>query len=338
MSPPNPDRAASLSLGKNGHSVSEIARLLKLHRETVRRTLKRGTLEDLPRSGRPVSVATPRLKKLVAQRIKRDAARSMRKMATEMNVSERTMRRVVREQLSMFPYKYQKKQGLTEAQKKARREKCLGLLARTARGEHFSTLFSDEKLFTVERCINRQNSRVLAHNPEEAREAGSTVTRNLHAASVMVWAGVSATGRTPLVFVEDGVKINADVYVDKILKKHVLPWSLAHYRQGQWTFQQDGAPAHRAVKTQEWCRSHLRDFISAKEWPANSPDLNVMDYAVWGILEGKACAKPSTTVEALKNSLKKACKEIPQKTLRAAIESYPKRLKAVIEAKGGHIE
>ncbi|EYB90863.1 hypothetical protein Y032_0213g2299 [Ancylostoma ceylanicum] len=118
MSPPNPDRAAILSLGKNGHSISKIARLLKLYRETVRRTPKRGTLEDLPCSGRPVSVATPRLKKIVAQRIKRGAARSMRKTATELNVSERTMRRVVRGQLSMFSYKYQKKQGLTEAQKR----------------------------------------------------------------------------------------------------------------------------------------------------------------------------------------------------------------------------
>ncbi|KIH55942.1 hypothetical protein ANCDUO_13887 [Ancylostoma duodenale] len=139
MSPPG--RAAILSLGKNGHSVSEIARLLKLHRETVRRTLKRGTLEDIPRSGRPVSSATSRLKKIVAKRIERNSARSMRKMATDLNVSERTMRRVVHGQLRMFPYKFQKKHGLIKTQKKGRREKCVGLLTRAERGEYLLTLF-----------------------------------------------------------------------------------------------------------------------------------------------------------------------------------------------------
>lgn len=74
MSPSNPDRGAVLTLGKNGNSVPEIARLLKLHRGTVRRKLKRGTLEDLSRRWRPVSLATPRLKKLMAKHIQRNLA------------------------------------------------------------------------------------------------------------------------------------------------------------------------------------------------------------------------------------------------------------------------
>ncbi|KIH67820.1 hypothetical protein ANCDUO_01845 [Ancylostoma duodenale] len=108
--------------------------------------------------------------------------------------------------------------------------------------------------------------------------------------------------------------------------------------EGNWTFQQDGAPAHKSKKVQRWCRENLTDFIDANEWPANSPDLNVMDYSVWAILEEKACAKQHGSVDALKISRKKAWEDIPQETLRAAVESYPKRLKAVIKAKGGHIE
>ena len=34
--------------------------------------------------------------------------------------------------------------------------------------------------------------------------------------SVMVWAGVSAAGRTPLIFVPTGVKINSKTYQDLI--------------------------------------------------------------------------------------------------------------------------
>ncbi|KIH47489.1 hypothetical protein ANCDUO_22449 [Ancylostoma duodenale] len=118
MSPPNPEGAAILSLCKNGHSISEIARLLKLHRGNVRRTLKRGMVGDLPCSGHPVSAAPPRLKKIVAKQIKGNDARSMRKMATDLNVSQR---RVVHGQLRMFPYKFHKKQELSEAKKRGRK-------------------------------------------------------------------------------------------------------------------------------------------------------------------------------------------------------------------------
>lgn len=61
MSPLNPGKAAILTPGKKGHSVSEIAGFLKLNRDFVHRTLKRGILYDPHRSGRPVSVAIHRL-------------------------------------------------------------------------------------------------------------------------------------------------------------------------------------------------------------------------------------------------------------------------------------
>ena len=67
-------------------------------------------------------------------------------------------------------------------------------------------------------------------------------------------------------------------------------------------------------------------------------DLNPLDYAVWGILLEKACAKPHPTVESLKRALKKAWNEITLETLVKIIDDFPKRLKACVDAKGGHFE
>ncbi|WKY08788.1 hypothetical protein Q1695_001738 [Nippostrongylus brasiliensis] len=359
---PIPQRAAILELSKSGLRDVEIARILKVNRSTVYRAIQRGTMKDRVRPGRPVSAATPRLIEIVKKRIQRNAKRSMRKMARELNVSERTVRRVVKEKLGMYPYKLRKRHGLTDDQKKGRHEKCKGLLKRAANGGHLTTLFTDEKLFVVEQCFNVQNGghlttlftdeklfvveqcfnvqnvRVLAQSSSDADKKGRNVSRNSKPASVMVWAGVTPTGRTSLVFVEKSVKINTDVYREEILEKHVLPWSRSHFGEQKWTFQQDGAPAHRARRTQDWCRANFPDFIPASEWPANSPDLNVMDFCVWSILEEKACAKSHASIEALKSSLKKAWEEIPQDVLRAAVDSYPDRLVAVVKNRGGHIE
>ncbi|GBM92162.1 hypothetical protein AVEN_246038-1 [Araneus ventricosus] len=43
-----------------------------------------------------------------------------------------------------------------------------------------------------------------------------------HPKSVMVWGGICASSKTPLVFVDDGVKINHKVYRQDILEAVVL--------------------------------------------------------------------------------------------------------------------
>jgi len=53
----------------------------------------------------------------------------------------------------------------------------------------------------------------------------------------------------------------------------------------KWTLQQDGAPSHTANNTISYLKRENVSFIEPKIWPANSPDLNPVDYAVWGALQ-----------------------------------------------------
>jgi len=48
-------------------------------------------------------------------------------------------------------------------------------------------------------------------------------------------------------------------------------------------FQQDGAPAHPSHHTVTYLCSHVPEFIEPENWPQNSPDLNPVDYSVWGV-------------------------------------------------------
>ena len=87
-----------------------------------------------------------------------------------------------------------------------------------------------------------------------------------------------------------------------------------------------------------WLSEHYPDFITREEWPPNSSDLNPLDYTVWSILEEKACAKPHKDVESLRRVLIKAWDEITVELLEKIVDNFPKRLKACVEAKGGHFE
>ena len=177
----------------------------------------------------------------------------------------------------MYPYKFRRQHGLTEKQKLGRRQKCKLLLTRDASGDYLTTLFTDEKIFTIERYFNIQNDCVLAPRLQAADLGGRSKSCIAHPQSVMVFVGITADGRTDLFFVPLKAKVNTALYAEEILESSVKPWAESFFGNKKWTFQQNGAPAHTSKKSQEWCRANFPDFIPKDEWPANSPDLNPMD-------------------------------------------------------------
>ena len=165
-----------------------------------------------------------------------------------------------------------------------------------------------------------------------------TVERFQGEKKVMVWAAVSKKGKFPLVFVEPGVKINAAYYKRHILVNVVRPQSQLMFNENNWTFQQDSAPAHKALTTQNWCSENLPDFIKTKDWPPSSPDLNPLDYFVWGTLEAKVNATRHDSIESLKAKLLEEWDNLEMGTIRTAIDSWKKRLRLVVEKRGGRFE
>jgi len=57
-------------------------------------------------------------------------------------------------------------------------------------------------------------------------------------------------------------------------------------------FQQDGAPAHNAARTQEWCRANLPGFWEKGVWPGNSPDLSPIEN-IWAGLKKRGQWSPT---------------------------------------------
>ena len=154
----------------------------------------------------------------------------------------------------------------------------------------------------------------------------------------MVWGSVTYGGKSPLVFVDKGVKLNQSTYQNEILQKKLLPWSKQHFKKNNWVFQQDSAPAHKANTTQRWCEDNLHGFINANDWPPYSHDLNPLDFSVWSILESRGCSKPFENVKQLKASLVKAWNSIDDDTIRKIVDQFPDRLTKCIENEGGYIE
>uniref|UniRef100_A0A914LXU4 Transposase n=1 Tax=Meloidogyne incognita TaxID=6306 RepID=A0A914LXU4_MELIC len=236
------DSIISLFLQKN--SVRKISTLLNVPKTTVQYTIKKfcndGTTKNLQKSGIPRSVITSKNIKMIKMWVHRNSRPPTRKLARDTGISKRTVRRIAKNKLGLKPYKIQKEQLLTEKTKKVRLEGCKLLLQWHACPD---ILFTDEKIFTILAVHNHKNDRIWT---TESPLSDKLITHSQHPQSVMVWAGICASVKKPLIFVDPGVKVNKDYYLRQILQRVVKTWTNSHFGRRVWIFQQDSAPAHKA--------------------------------------------------------------------------------------------
>ena len=132
--------------------------------------------------------------------------------------------------------------------------------------------FTDESRF----CMNNDNRWVWVKRGEYNEKA--YIKKEKYAISIMVWGMIAFGYKSKLLFVEN--TIGADSYI-KLLDESGVLEDAASIFGDTFKFQQDGAPAHTARKTMSYLSEKCDVIIN---WPANSPDLNVIEM-VWAIMK-----------------------------------------------------
>jgi len=116
--------------------------------------------------------------------------------------------------------------------------------------------------------------------PSKTNTTANIGVKCLHfSGNVMVSVGVSRMGKTRVVFINPGAKVNSSYGCNIVLEKGLLPDIKAICRHYRWTLQQDGAPAHIARTTMDYLKKEHINFIEPKMWHPYSPDINPVDYA-----------------------------------------------------------
>lgn len=150
--------------------------------------------------------------------------------------------------------------------------------------------------------------------------------------SVMVWGCMHWEGKGNLVKI-DG-KMDADLYVS-ILDEDLMD-SLNKYGKTAAViiFQQDNDPKHTSKKAKKWFEDN---GFTVLLWPANSPDLNPIEH-LWNYIKErlKEYPEPPMGILELWDRIQDEWNKIPAKICQDLIESMPRRMAAVIEAKGKH--
>ena len=141
----------------------------------------------------------------------------------------------------------------------------------------------------------------------------------------MVWGFFSGKGMGPIHYI-DGI-MDRFMYRD-ILQKVMLPYAEDEMPL-QWWFQQD--PKHTCKVCKEWLQNNR---IQVLNWPAQSPDLNLIENLWEEIVNMKINRENCKNKADLFQVLKIAWEGITLDTISNLISSMPRKCACVIQNKG----
>nr|KAF6360109.1 hypothetical protein mMyoMyo1_011067 [Myotis myotis] len=180
-------------------------------------------------------------------------------------------------------------------------------------------------MFPVASC--RWQSESLRKQHESMHPTCMSTTLQAGGGSVMVWGMFSWHDLGSLIHVEQ--RLTSTAYLS-IIADQVHPIMLMAYPNGDGFFQQDNGPCHGARIVQEWFQEHEGDFTT------KSPDLNPIEH-LWDEVKRairQLVPQPSNLTE-LDSAIHQAWCQIPHITFQHLVESMPRRIAAVLKAKGG---
>ncbi|GBM02237.1 hypothetical protein AVEN_108794-1 [Araneus ventricosus] len=79
-------------------------------------------------------------------------------------------------------------------------------------------------------------------------------------------------------------------------------------------FQHDGAPPHKVSSVQQYIRDTFQQLVigygGCVEWPPRSPNLNPLEFFLWGYIKQRAHATPPSTLQELRNRITDVCARV----------------------------
>ena len=189
-------------------------------------------------------------------------------------------------------------------------------------------IWSDEKKFEL---INTKRRLRVYKIKGEGRIPATTNPTVKHSKSIMIWGCVSGFGVGNLA--EISTRMTGSVYV-KTLSDNLLESAQNMGIADNFIFQQDNDPKHTSNIAKGWFADNN---IEKLEWPPQSPDLSYIEN-LWDFVDRKVHSNKFKSLQDFRKSISETWKNIPQEVIDKHIDSIPRRLEAVIRAKGGNTD
>lgn len=326
-------RERVLKLHKQGIPQRKIAERLIISKSSVNYIIqqwrKHNSVSVLPRSGRPKKT-TPTTDRYIHKQILKNRRLSAVSVAKDLkesrlaDVSAQTVRRRIHD-IKLFGRVARKKPFICKRNQKKRLDFAKKYMNKPP-AFWKNVLWSDES----KKNLLHSDGRTIIWRRKDEEYSSDCITATIKSGqqNLLFWGCMASSGVGSLKFIE-GIM---DKYMYKdILNDHMLP-SARNLIGRQYTFQHDNDPKHTATVVKEFLQ---KKKITVLEWPPQSPDLNPIEW-LWFTLKDMVNARKPTSIPDLKNKLLDEWNSISTGVCEQLVDSMPKRLKAVIKARGGN--
>ena len=200
--------------------------------------------------------------------------------------------------------------------------------------------FSDEANFYLSGYVNSQNTKIWGfehprppchRHKTEQQEEGDGVVRD------HIWWNHRAIFFTG--------NVNGEIYLEMLRTYYIPALKKKKVDFSKTFFQQDGATVHCTDDVLQYLEQNFgKNIISRKcefSWPPYSPDLNPLDFFLWGHLKTLVYKDPTpTTVDELKKKIRDEIRKLNRnKEMFAAVyENFLVRIQQLYSKNGDYME
>lgn len=291
--------------------------------------------EEQKKRGRKSKVTKPILARLKRMADSTDPP-TQKDMAKRLGVTKDCVRYNIKNKLDKKLVNKPKGNYINETMIEKRRIRSWPLYLRLRKDRWKKVITTDEAWFYLTNKKGKRNVQYISR--QENRSQCEHYTKESHPKGIMVWAGISANGKTSIRFVKPGAKINSDYYQKSILGPFLRRDVKRLYPDGNYLFHQDSAPSHRSKSTCDYLKKHKVPFIRPDQWMPNCPECAPCDYFLWGYLKVILNKLKINTISGLNNAILREFKKIPQDMINRALKAWPKRCREIYYNKGLNIE
>ncbi|GAV04158.1 hypothetical protein RvY_14478-1 [Ramazzottius varieornatus] len=328
----------SESLASQGFSLSRRTVLKICQEKEKERNGWTNLAKRLPPQNLPSACTQDNVNKVKKAVVKKNPD-SLQKIAKKLQVSIRSVGRMIHQNLGLEVRKKRKLHDLTEAQKKQRYER--GKLFISYLGpfkvRHIFTM--DETWISLDDC-NVDTDHFWTDGSAEIPEEWKKKTTKRWPKKVMIAIGICWFGMSRAYVVNGSAKVTAQYFIDEILSKMIhedIPRLYGNSAKDV-IFRMDSAPSHTAKLTIQHLKDHRVKYIPKEIWMANSPDLARLDYGINGNLKRILSERKATTIKGLISVIKKVCESYDIAEIRSTLSSWQGRVQTMLDRHGGHVE
>lgn len=316
-------------------SISEVSRALKLSKSVVSRYNKKWFPNQTPiKGGRPTIVAD-NTKNIVRRKVLKgdlNTANAVHKYLMELgyDLTSKTAANVLKSMNFLSGIK--KKRPFLSLKHRAAR------LQWAKRHQHWTVDDWKRVVFSDETKVNVWGSdgcKYYWSRPgDELKPHHLDLTVKYGGGGIMVWGCITYWGPGYACNIYDGTMKSEDYQhiLSTTYKETLDYYGLEH---SDVYFQQDNDPKHKSKSTLKWMENEGITLL--EDWPAQSPDLNPIEH-VWHQVKVMLSGYDTRAdgVHTLWERFQEQWDKITENECKSYINSMPKRIQAVIKAKGGN--